>query len=447
MLEIIADQATCTRSGSCRLSPGPGFTFDGVLLGSIIFACGGVTRDQVIGSISMARQSVTCGFLDTASNAVSIIPIDPNTLVFDAGLQTMICDGSTFQGSTIDLCQSNLVGTVIPSVTAQQRSPLRSSLIGTLENPPVPQPVPRPVPRPVPAPRPVTSPPPLSAPDNNTCRTAEDIRFISRTRTNDGASIDSAPSCNGESVDGPGVWFTIDGSSGDRFTAETCSTLTDFDTKITVYRGSCSRLVCVTANDDHDSESSCSSSTHSHVTWDTESGETYYILVHGYDSDDFGRFNLDLGRSSSPVAPVPTPRPVTQPIPQPVPRPEPVPQREPVPVSSPVTNPVSSPISKPTSSPFVPGGIVAVEGVVESSNVPAIIGSIVGVLLFLGCIAGGGVLVFCCWKKKEQNNGDYETHNQNGDSVTVKAVSEEVPATPVKVSSPQDPYPPKAPFR
>ena len=47
----------------------------------------------------------------------------------------------------------------------------------------------------------------------------------------------------------PGVWYTVSGISG-QITVDTCSSSSDFDTKISVFQGSCGVLTCVDGNDD-----------------------------------------------------------------------------------------------------------------------------------------------------------------------------------------------------
>ena len=107
-----------------------------------------------------------------------------------------------------------------------------------------------------------------------------------------GAAVkDNLPGCIDQitkeviTVNGPGVWYVLSGQGTAAFVT-TCLFGLDFDTIITVYKGSCSDLVCVGANDDVtevDSKSPnwtvedlCST-----VGWFAEEGITYYVLVHG----------------------------------------------------------------------------------------------------------------------------------------------------------------------
>ncbi len=91
------------------------------------------------------------------------------------------------------------------------------------------------------------------------------------------ATIDSsAPAC-GPSITSPGVWYTLDDTSGmaGEITFSMCDGTTNFDTKISVYTGSCSALVCVDGNDD-----SCG--LQSSVTVPSNGNTKFYILVHSF---------------------------------------------------------------------------------------------------------------------------------------------------------------------
>ncbi len=89
------------------------------------------------------------------------------------------------------------------------------------------------------------------------------------------ATTDGAAEC-GTSVSAPGVWYRFEGLPA-QVTATTCPD-SSYDTKISVYRGTCGDLVCVGGNDDIADGILCSS-----VTFIADAGITYYILVNGYD--------------------------------------------------------------------------------------------------------------------------------------------------------------------
>jgi hypothetical protein len=87
---------------------------------------------------------------------------------------------------------------------------------------------------------------------------------------------DGIPGCVSGS-DSAGVWYSVVGKQGLTYRVDTCSEETNFDTEISIFRGSCGgELECVAGNDE-----SCSGTTSS-VVWKTEEDVTYYIKVHGY---------------------------------------------------------------------------------------------------------------------------------------------------------------------
>jgi len=86
------------------------------------------------------------------------------------------------------------------------------------------------------------------------------------------------PVCGSEQ--GPGVWYKVVTNyiqyfNGVSVTFDTCNTLTDFDTVLSVYGGSCGSLTCLASNDD-----ACLG-TSSQVTVTMNSYETVYLLITG----------------------------------------------------------------------------------------------------------------------------------------------------------------------
>ena len=78
--------------------------------------------------------------------------------------------------------------------------------------------------------------------------------------------------------------YSIEGT-GEGIAIGLCTeTFLDFDTKISVFENSCDNLVCVGGNDDWCGLQSA-------YGWVSESGRTYYILVHGHD-DSTGDFEI-----------------------------------------------------------------------------------------------------------------------------------------------------------
>ena len=74
-------------------------------------------------------------------------------------------------------------------------------------------------------------------------------------------------------------------------TVDTCSNLTNFDTKLSIFTGrSCNELACVTGNDD-----GCG--LQSSISWQSNIAQFYWILVHGWDTYRIGRFGLTVSGS------------------------------------------------------------------------------------------------------------------------------------------------------
>jgi hypothetical protein len=89
-------------------------------------------------------------------------------------------------------------------------------------------------------------------------------------------------------AESPGLWYSAVGSDGLTYRADMCSNSTNFDSEISVYKGSCDGggLQCVTGNDD-----ACGLS--SSVQWATENDVVYFIKVHSRFLDA-GHFGLTL---------------------------------------------------------------------------------------------------------------------------------------------------------
>lgn len=102
------------------------------------------------------------------------------------------------------------------------------------------------------------------------------------------ATFTDKGTCETVSHSAPDAWYHVEGNGGS-ITATLCSPLTDYDTKMTVWSGDCSSLECVTADDDN---WDCGySGLTSEVTWFSEVGVDYFIMVHGYSSGT-GNFEL-----------------------------------------------------------------------------------------------------------------------------------------------------------
>jgi hypothetical protein len=91
-----------------------------------------------------------------------------------------------------------------------------------------------------------------------------------------------------------GLWYSVLGKEGLTYHVDTCSEETNFDTEISIYRGSCeNELECVGGND-----YACGGSG-SAVQWKTEEGVAYYIKVNGF-YGPVGEFGMTLSSSATP---------------------------------------------------------------------------------------------------------------------------------------------------
>ena len=101
------------------------------------------------------------------------------------------------------------------------------------------------------------------------------------------SDVGVAPNCD-TTTGAPGVWYKFTDASG--FPAEvvlfTCSDDTNYDSKLSVYTGDPSDLICVVGNDDY-----CG--LQSGVAFLSDGNSTFYILVHGWASST-GSFELTL---------------------------------------------------------------------------------------------------------------------------------------------------------
>lgn len=110
-----------------------------------------------------------------------------------------------------------------------------------------------------------------------------------------GATFDDVGTC-GTSNTAPGVWYHFVGT-GDDVNVATCDQA-DFDTKISVFDGSCAALNCVGGNDDGAGCADFSSS----FDFTSVAGVDYYILVHGFSAQE-GNFDLTITCTPPPGAP------------------------------------------------------------------------------------------------------------------------------------------------
>ncbi|UCE60994.1 MAG: hypothetical protein JSU63_04430, partial [Phycisphaerales bacterium] len=123
------------------------------------------------------------------------------------------------------------------------------------------------------------------------------------------ATVDNAPPCGTATAPtAPGMWYRIKGT-GNRITATTCTSPTDYDTQISVFRDNCLGLICVDGNNDTPGfNEKCvigESSVKSTVSWCSEEGQEYLILVHGY-QPEAGNYGLEITDNGDPCSDPPS---------------------------------------------------------------------------------------------------------------------------------------------
>ncbi len=122
----------------------------------------------------------------------------------------------------------------------------------------------------------------LAQPSNDLCANATPIfSGISIDFDTTGGTLEHIAIC-GSSDNAPEVWYTYTETATQDVTFTTCEgVFPGFDSKITVFSGSCGALVCVIGNDD---DPFCSPNFYSTVEYGSIIGTTYYVKVHGWDN-------------------------------------------------------------------------------------------------------------------------------------------------------------------
>ena len=134
--------------------------------------------------------------------------------------------------------------------------------------------------------------------DNDSCETASDLFLLPggtlRVRGDTSlAGRDPFPCANIPPA--PGTWHRFTGT-GNRIRVSTCDDETAFDTRLSVFGGSCSQLSCLVSNDDDCGEGRLLST----VELPTEAGEEYFILTSGF-AQEAGPYVLHLADSPGEV--------------------------------------------------------------------------------------------------------------------------------------------------
>ncbi|MBP8239958.1 MAG: hypothetical protein KAX50_08355, partial [Saprospiraceae bacterium] len=125
----------------------------------------------------------------------------------------------------------------------------------------------------------------------NDCANAADIGCGQTVSDTTGGNPQQLPQCGTLLNLAPGKWYRYNASMTGRVDATTCSSGTDFDTRIAVFSGSCDYLICegisLSALNCRDSVIA------STIAFNVVEGESYFIYVTGY-ANASGAFSLTL---------------------------------------------------------------------------------------------------------------------------------------------------------
>lgn len=137
-------------------------------------------------------------------------------------------------------------------------------------------------------------------PANDRCVDAQELVFgagqssVGATGSLEYASFVDAPEDCGEDVmngDSEGIWYTFTGTGANIvYNINTCAGSTNFDTEISVFRGSCGSLECIDGND-FGGVGACGGKANVNIV--TETVEPYFIYVKGNNGAG-GRVRLEI---------------------------------------------------------------------------------------------------------------------------------------------------------
>lgn len=108
--------------------------------------------------------------------------------------------------------------------------------------------------------------------------------------TNASIDEDNAPDGFSADLDARNVWYKYTGSgSAETVTLNLCGS--SYDTSVLVYTGTSGALTLVAANDD---DGTCTSTTRSKVSFNSDGTTTYYITIEGWNSGNYGLYTMDV---------------------------------------------------------------------------------------------------------------------------------------------------------
>jgi len=118
-------------------------------------------------------------------------------------------------------------------------------------------------------------------PKNDLCENAIELDATDGA-TAEGSTAAATPDGEGLFPNAPGAWYSFIGT-GDWMNVNTCGAVSNYDTALSVFSGGCAALELIGQNDDDNCDLGGWTG-RSRVAWQSEAGEIYHVLVHGWDT-------------------------------------------------------------------------------------------------------------------------------------------------------------------
>lgn len=137
---------------------------------------------------------------------------------------------------------------------------------------------------------------------NDSCGSASILDLTSSAQQYFGSTLSASNSaaigCSGSEElisESPALWYTFSGT-GKVVTFSTCSYLTDFNTDVRIFSGSCSELGCVSNVENIKANADCGQ--RSGISFQSISDEVYYARIGGNSTNDTGNFVMEVNPTS-----------------------------------------------------------------------------------------------------------------------------------------------------
>mmetsp|Transcript_24422 Transcript_24422/g.51579 ORF Transcript_24422/g.51579 Transcript_24422/m.51579 type:complete len:1224 (-) Transcript_24422:2484-6155(-) len=135
---------------------------------------------------------------------------------------------------------------------------------------------------------------------NDSCKKASTLDVSSSAQyfgSTLSAQKNSAIGCSGDALsESNALWYAFMGT-GDIVTISTCSYLTDFDTDVHIFSGSCSNFECVSDADNGYAVKGCGQQ--SSISFQSITDQLYYARIGGNSASDAGSFVLEVNPKST----------------------------------------------------------------------------------------------------------------------------------------------------